>query len=123
MGKSSAIILLAMKKNIHPEYNHSLKVTCSCGNEFVTGSTLPIDSMKVDICSKCHPFYTGEQKIVDTDNLVKRFEDRVQKSQNMSYKTKKEKMLARRQKFENISAKPASTLTLKDMLENARVSK
>lgn len=112
-----------MKKNIHPEYNHNLEVTCSCGNKFVTGSTLMTDSITVDICSKCHPFYTGEQKIVDTDNIVKKFEDKVAKSQTMSYRSKKEKMLARKEKFEKASSKPTSTLTLKDLLENARVSK
>ncbi len=112
-----------MKKGIHPEYNHNLKITCSCGNSFVTGSTLQDDSITVEICSKCHPFYTGEQKIVDTDNLVKKFEERVEKSKTMSFKSKREKMEKRRKKSQEASSKPTSTLTLKDMLENAKVSK
>ncbi len=112
-----------MKKNIHPEYNHNLVVTCSCGNKFTTGSTLMQDSLSVDICSKCHPFYTGEQKIVDTDNIVKKFEDKVAKAQGMSYRSKKEKMLARKEKLSKVSSKPTNTLTLKDLLENARISK
>jgi large subunit ribosomal protein L31 len=112
-----------MKKNIHPEYNHNLEVICSCGNKFVTGSTIMTDSINVDICSKCHPFYTGEQKIVDTDNIVKKFEDKLAKSNKMSYRTKKEKMLARKEKLSKVSSRPSTTLTLKDLLENAKVSK
>ena len=112
-----------MKKNIHPEYNKNLEVTCSCGNKFTTGSTLSIETLTVDICSKCHPFYTGEQKIVDTDNIVKKFEDKMAKSKGMSYRTKKEKMLARKEKFSKVSSNTGSTLTLKDLLENAKVSR
>ena len=112
-----------MKKNIHPNYNSSLEITCSCGNSFTTGSTLEQDSITVEICSKCHPFYTGEQKIVDTDNLVRKYEERMEKSKKLSFKSKKEKMEKRRQKFGDAGNKPTSTLTLRDMLENAKVSK
>ena len=112
-----------MKKGIHPDYNESLKITCSCGNSFVTGSTLKQDSIAIEICSSCHPFYTGEQKIVDTDNLVQKYEERVEKSKKMSFKTKREKMAKRREKMDDSKNKPSSTLTLKDMLENAKVSK
>jgi large subunit ribosomal protein L31 len=112
-----------MKKNIHPKYNNDLEIKCSCGNSFVTGSTLSQDSITVEICSKCHPFYTGEQKIVDTDNLVRKYEERVEKSKKLSFKSKKEKMEKRRQKMEEAGGKPQSTLTLRDMLENAKVSK
>lgn len=110
-----------MKKDIHPKYNHELEVNCSCGNTFVTGSTLQDSSIAIEICSKCHPFYTGEQKIVDTDNLVKKYEERVEKAKKMSFKSKKEKMAKRREKAE--TSKKTSTLTLKDMLDNAKVSK
>jgi len=111
-----------MKKGIHPKYNNNLTVTCSCGNSFITGSTLEQDSIAIEICSKCHPFYTGEQKIVDTDNLVKKYEERVEKSKKMSFKSKREKMARRREKTKR-APKESSTLTLKDMLENAKVSK
>lgn len=82
-----------------------------------------MEDMTVDICSKCHPFYTGEQKIVDTDNIVKRYEERLEKSKKMSFTNKKEKMAKRRAKMESMSAKPATTLSLRDMLENAKISK
>lgn len=111
-----------MKKDIHPKYNHNLTITCSCGNKVVTGSTLEED-IKVDICSKCHPFYTGEQKIVDTDNLVQKYEERVEKAKKMSFRSKREKMAARKQKLDKISAKGSTGMTLKDMLDNAKVSK
>jgi len=110
-----------MKKDLHPKYNGNLKVVCSCGNTFVTGSTLDVDTLNVELCSKCHPFYTGEQKIVDTENVVKRFEERAQKSAKMSFRTKREKMAERKSK----KSEPvrSSTLTLKDMLANANISK
>jgi large subunit ribosomal protein L31 len=110
-----------MKKDIHPKYN-SIKVVCSCGNTFVTGSTLDQDILNVEFCSKCHPFYTGEQKIVDTDNLVKKYEAKMKKAEGMSFRSKKAKMEARKSKKDNI-AQTGSTLTLKDMLSNANISK
>ena len=62
-----------MKKGIHPEY-HECKVTCACGETFTTGSVRK--EMRVDICSKCHPFFTGKQKLVDTGGRVDRFNNR-----------------------------------------------
>ena len=59
-----------MKSDIHPEYVES-KVTCSCGNTFTTRSTQP--EIKVEICSVCHPFYTGKQKLIDSGGRVERF--------------------------------------------------
>ncbi len=59
-----------MKKDIHPEYK-TITAKCACGNEFETGSTL--DEIKVEICSKCHPFFTGKQKLVDSAGRVERF--------------------------------------------------
>jgi large subunit ribosomal protein L31 len=59
-----------LKDGIHPEYVES-RVTCSCGETFVTQSTLP--EIKVEVCSACHPFYTGKQKLVDTAGRVERF--------------------------------------------------
>ncbi len=59
-----------MKKGIHPEYKTAI-VTCACGNTFTTRSTL--ESIHVEICSVCHPFFTGKQKLVDTAGRVERF--------------------------------------------------
>jgi len=60
-----------MRAKIHPEYYPDAKVICSCGNTFTTGSTKK--TLRVELCSKCHPFFTGEQKIVDTAGRVERF--------------------------------------------------
>ena len=65
-----------MKYEIHPDYVEST-VRCTCGNEFVTRSTLP--ELHVEICSNCHPFYTGRQKLVDTGGRVERFRRRAAK--------------------------------------------
>ncbi|MCB2181084.1 MAG: 50S ribosomal protein L31 [Desulfobulbaceae bacterium] len=59
-----------MKKDIHPEY-HNIKAQCACGNEVEFGSVLT--EMKVEICSACHPFFTGKQKLVDTAGRVEKF--------------------------------------------------
>ena len=62
-----------MKKDIHPKYE-TCKVTCACGNTFETKST--VGDMRVSVCSACHPFYTGRQKLVDTGGRVDRFKKR-----------------------------------------------
>lgn len=59
-----------MKTGIHPEYYTEATVTCSCGHSYVTGATKP--ELQVEICSNCHPFFTGEQRIVDTEGRVER---------------------------------------------------
>jgi len=63
-----------MKTEIHPEYKE-IKVVCSCGNEFKTSSTLGED-LTIEVCSSCHPFYTGKQKIVDSGGRVDKFKKR-----------------------------------------------
>jgi len=63
-----------MKEGIHPDYK-DINVNCSCGNKFVTRSTLGRD-LHLEVCSKCHPFYTGKQKIVDTAGRVDRFQQK-----------------------------------------------
>ena len=64
-----------MKTDIHPAYD-TIKVVCSCGNAFETCSTSTKDEIHIDVCSNCHPFYTGKQKIVDTAGRVERFKSR-----------------------------------------------
>lgn len=66
-----------MKADIHPAYN-TIKVTCSCGNSFDMNTTHNQD-MHIDICSKCHPFYTGKQKVVDTGGRIERFKKKYAK--------------------------------------------
>jgi len=63
-----------MKAKIHPQYFTDATVICSCGNTFTTGSTQKV--LKVELCSTCHPFFTGEQRIIDTGGRVERFKRR-----------------------------------------------
>jgi large subunit ribosomal protein L31 len=65
----------AMKPDTHPDY-HEVKVVCSCGNEFTTRSTHGENEVHLEVCSACHPFYTGKQKIVDTGGRVDKFRRR-----------------------------------------------
>jgi large subunit ribosomal protein L31 len=63
-----------MKDKIHPQYYNDARVICSCGNTFTTGSTQK--ELKVELCSKCHPFFTGERRVLDTTGRVERFKKR-----------------------------------------------
>ncbi len=93
-----------MKAKIHPKYYPEARIICACGNTYTTGSTAP--ELKVDICSQCHPFYTGEQRIVDTagqvDRFMKRLErtadtvDTIRSQQDIQKRTVQEQRLARR---------------------------
>jgi len=63
-----------MRDKIHPKYYENAKVSCLCGNAFTAGSTKP--EIRVEVCGRCHPFYTGEQRIVDSMGRVERFKKR-----------------------------------------------
>lgn len=81
-----------MKPDIHPKYYPNARVMCACGHTWTTGATLP--EIRVDVCSNCHPFFTGEQRIVDTAGRVDRFRMRLlQKREKKVEKPRKEKFL------------------------------
>lgn len=67
-----------MKKDIHPKYNVKSKVNCACGAKFEVGSVM--DEIKIEICSQCHPFYTGNEKVLDTAGRVDKFKKRLAKA-------------------------------------------
>lgn len=103
-----------MKDSIQPTYAVTT-ITCnSCRKTYTLGSTS--DSLKVELCSNCHPFYTGKQVLVDTDNLVDKFNKKKEaaKAQSSKLQNKKEKNARRR------SSQPGQALTLKDMLNNLK---
>lgn len=75
-----------MKKDIHPKYYPSAKAHCACGNSFEVGSTQ--EMIETEICYKCHPFYTGEEKIIDAAGQVEKFRKRLAKKQNVSKRSK-----------------------------------
>jgi large subunit ribosomal protein L31 len=78
-----------MKKDIHPKYFEKSRVTCACGNSFEVGSTQ--EFINVDICSKCHPFYTGKEKVMDTMGRVDKFKKKMAKKDGLKPKVKKAK--------------------------------
>lgn len=63
-----------MKADIHPTYNPAAKIVCACGNTVTTGST--VDEIHVELCSGCHPFYTGKQKLIDTARRVEKYQEK-----------------------------------------------
>jgi large subunit ribosomal protein L31 len=73
-----------MKPDIHPEYKDT-QVTCGCGEKFVTRSTVASGSIYVEVCSVCHPFYTGKQRILDTGGRVAKFEERFGQERRTSF--------------------------------------
>lgn len=81
-------IIEAMKAQIHPQYFDSAQVICSCGNRFTIGSTQEL--IHVELCSKCHPFYTGEQRFVDSASRITKFQEK-QKSAQAYQSTKAKK--------------------------------
>jgi large subunit ribosomal protein L31 len=95
-----------MKANIHPKFYTDAKVVCVCGNRFTTGSTQ--ETIHVELCSECHPFYTGTQKFVDSGSLIKKFQDKQVNAQ--SYKQKKVKKIEEKRKAEE------APKTLREML-------
>lgn len=87
-----------MKPEIHPTYYPNAKVTCACGNTFTTGSTKK--ALSVELCSACHPFYTGKQKFVDTARRVEKFQEKAGKRAvaSAARKGRKVKLAARKAK-------------------------
>lgn len=99
-----------MKANIHPTYFPQAQVTCVCGNTFVTGSTKP--QIKVEICSNCHPFYTGTQKFVDTVGNIERFQAKMKTAA-----AKQAVVTAKKKKIQEEARQPK---TLREMLQAAK---
>lgn len=98
-----------MKQKTHPTYFQA-KVTCACGNTFVTGST--VETISVDVCSKCHPFYTGQMKFVDTMGRVEKFQKKQKAAQVVQTKIMTKKREIEAQKREEQFAPK----TLREML-------
>lgn len=103
-----------MKANLHPAWFPEAKVVCACGETFTTGSTVP--AIRVDICSKCHPFYTGQQKFIDTLGQVERF---VKKTEVAKVKQEERKKILEARKARGEEQKKERP-SLKDLLMQAR---
>lgn len=102
-----------MKNDIHPQYHTKAKMICACGNSFTTGSTAK--EIKIELCSACHPFYTGKQKLVDTARRVEKFQAKVEAKKEVSKvrKGKKVKRAVRAKKTDTKTTSPKKTTTKK----------
>lgn len=101
----------AMKANIHPQWYPQAKVTCACGNTFTVGSTK--EQIRVEICSSCHPFYTGTQKFVDTLGRVEKFQKRKAAAKTELVSKRKRKL---QKKIEEAKTEEKRPKSLKEML-------
>lgn len=90
-----------MKQGLHPQYFADCKVTCNCGNTFITGATVP--QIHVEVCNKCHPFFTGEMKYLDTLGRVEKFQAKQEKAKEIkSQRVEKIKEKEERQRPESL---------------------
>lgn len=99
-----------MKKSIHPQWHQEARVVCACGNTFTIGSTLP--QFHVEVCSKCHPFYTGEQRFIDILGRVEKFQQKTTQAQKYA-----PILAAKKAKKEHRVIEDKAPRTLKEMLQ------
>lgn len=99
-----------MKSSIHPKYYENSQVSCSCGNRFTVGSTE--EFIRVELCNKCHPFYTGEQRYVDSASRIQKF----QKKQDVA----KQHTMTKVKKLEHKKQEDQQPKTLREMLQAVR---
>ncbi len=87
-----------MKKDIHPKYYNQAKIKCACGHSFIVGSTK--EDIRVEICGKCHPFYTGKGKLIDAAGRVEKFKARTEKASKITHRKKSVKKSQKKAKKE-----------------------
>ncbi len=108
-----------MKQGIHPKYYPNAKVVCSCGNTWTTGSTKEL--IHTDICSACHPFFTGEQRIVDTAGQVDRYQKRMKRHQQHTAEEQARLALALRRQRDALLRQQVEALDLSERVHKALV--
>jgi large subunit ribosomal protein L31 len=101
-----------MKKGTHPKYYPDAQVTCACGHAFETGSTQP--EIKVEICSQCHPFFTGQMRYIDTMGRVEKFQKKQAAAKKKQYVKKTDRQR------EKTKAEGTQPTTLKEMIQQER---
>jgi large subunit ribosomal protein L31 len=104
-----------MKANIHPKWYSDCKVTCACGNSFTVGATVP--QIQVEVCSKCHPFYTGQMKYVDTAGRVDAFLSKRAKAQTERVSKTEKRKIKKQKQLEREFEKPD---TLEELRKSAK---
>lgn len=110
----TVVILSVMKANIHPNWFNDAIVTCACGSTFTTGSTLA--QIRVEMCSKCHPLFTGQAKFVDTLGQVDRF---LKKTESSKVKREERRKIEQARK-DKVEVQKKERVSLKDLLMQAR---
>jgi large subunit ribosomal protein L31 len=105
-----------MKKDIHPKIYEECQVTCACGNKFVTMSTLP--SITVEICSACHPFYTGQRRFVDTERRIDKFTRKAKFAEEKKLSVESHKKAKEAQK--KLAKTPKKEQTVREMLDKIK---
>ncbi|MBI3397114.1 50S ribosomal protein L31 [Candidatus Woesebacteria bacterium] len=100
-----------MKASIHPNWYPEAKVTCACGNSFTVGATFP--EIKVDVCYNCHPFYTGNLKLIDTGGRVQAFKLKQQSVSTKSISKTEKRKLKRQKRIEEELSRPESLSELR----------
>ncbi len=103
-----------MKKDIHPTWYPDAKITCACGQEYHVGST--VAEIRVEICSHCHPLFTGQEKLIDTEKRVERFERRRQEALKVS----SDRARVEKEKKERIKRVEERPRTLKEILQGVK---
>ncbi|MBN1168277.1 50S ribosomal protein L31 [Candidatus Woesebacteria bacterium] len=109
-----------MKAKIHPKWYPEAKVSCACGNKFTVGSTIP--EIAVEVCSKCHPFYTGQMKYVDTAGRVEAFIEKRKKAKDKVVKKSEKRKLKREKRIREELAKPESLEDIRKQIKKSKKS-
>jgi len=100
-----------MKVNIHPKWFGEAVITCACGNKFTSGAT--VESIYVEVCSKCHPFYTGQMKFLDTAGRVEKFKTKMTSASTVNVSKANKRKLKRDKKIEAELSRPDSLTALR----------
>lgn len=106
-----------MKEKIHPKYYPNAQVVCSCGNTWTTGSTQ--ESLRTDVCSQCHPFFTGEQRIIDTAGQVDRFMKRLDRYSSHQSDESKRREATKQKIAQRFLNQQLAALDLSDQISQA----
>lgn len=110
-----------MKAQIHPEWHENAKVVCACGNEFSVGATMP--KIEVEVCSNCHPFYTGQMKYVDTAGRVDAFREKQKKAKDKVISKAEKRRRKKQKRIEKELEKPESLEELREKVKEKKKKK
>lgn len=110
-----------MKANIHPQWYPECKVICACGNTFITGATVP--EITVEVCSACHPFYTGQMKYVDTAGRVDAFKTKLNKAQKEVVSKTEKRRLKREKKIQKELERPDTLEEIRKQYKEKKAKK